>query len=64
MPIIALVKEGETKKIEASTLKEVYQKLKINPTIVLAIRNDELIIETAVLKPNDKITIIPVISGG
>lgn len=64
MPTILLEKEGETKKIEASTLKEVYQKLKINPTVVLATRDDELIIESTKLSPKDKIKIIPVISGG
>ena len=64
MPKIILEKEGGIKKIVASTLKEVYQKLKINPTIVLAIKNNELIIESTKLKPKDEIKIIPVISGG
>ena len=64
MPKIILEKEGVTKQVEASTLKEVYQKLKINPTIVLAIKNNELIIESTKLKPKDEIKIIPVISGG
>ena len=64
MPTVFLEKEGETKKIEASTLKEVYQKLSINSTIVIATRNNELIIESTRLNPKDKIKIIPVISGG
>ncbi|MBS3157465.1 MoaD/ThiS family protein [Candidatus Woesearchaeota archaeon] len=64
MPKIILEKEGVIKQIVASTLKEVYQKLKINPTIVLAIKNNELIIESTKLKPKDEIKIIPVISGG
>ena len=45
MPKIILEKEGVIKQIVASTLKEVYQKLKINPTIVLAIKNNELILK-------------------
>ncbi|MAG52707.1 MAG: thiamine biosynthesis protein ThiS [Nanoarchaeota archaeon] len=64
MPTIFLEKEGETKKIEASTLKDVYKKLEINPTIVIATRNNELIIESTILKSTDEIKIIPVISGG
>ncbi len=64
MPRIILEKEGEIKQVEASTLKEVYEKLKINPTIVLATRNNELIIESTKLEKKDEIKIIPVISGG
>lgn len=64
MPKVILEKEGEIKQVEASTLKEVYEKLKINPTIVLATRNNELIIESTKLNKKDEIKIIPVISGG
>lgn len=64
MPKIILEKEGVTKQIDASTLSEVYQKLNINSTTVIATRNKELIIESTKLKPKDEIKIIPVISGG
>lgn len=64
MPIVTLIKENTTKKIEASTLKELYEKLNLNSTTVLATRNSELIILPTKLKPSDKIKIIPVISGG
>jgi sulfur carrier protein ThiS len=64
MPTVTLEKEGIEKKIEASTLKEVYEKLNINPTTVIATKNNELIIESTLLKKEDKIKIIPVISGG
>ena len=64
MPIVTLIKENVTKKIEASTLKELYEKLNLNSTTVLATKNDELIILSTKLKPSDKIKIIPVISGG
>ena len=64
MPTVILIKENATRKIEASTLKEVYERLKINPTTVLATKNNELIIESTKLSSKDKIKIIPVISGG
>ncbi|MBU2640102.1 MAG: MoaD/ThiS family protein [Nanoarchaeota archaeon] len=64
MPIVTLIKEDVTKQVEASTLKEVYEKLKINPTIVICTKNNELIIESTKLSPKDEIKIIPVISGG
>lgn len=64
MPKFILEKEGVVKKLDVSTLREAYQKLNINPTIVIATRNNELIIEATKLKPKDEIKIIPVISGG
>jgi len=64
MPIVTLIKEDVKKQVEASTLKEVYEKLKINPTIVICTKNNELIIESTKLSPKDEIKIIPVISGG
>jgi sulfur carrier protein ThiS len=64
MPIVNLIKDSVTKNVEASTLKEVYTKLKINPTTVIASKNNELIIESTKLDSEDKIKIIPVISGG
>jgi len=64
MPTVILEKEDEIKKIDATTLKEVYDKLNINPTTVIATKNNELIIESTVLKSTDEIKIIPVISGG
>ena len=64
MPKVFLEKEGITKQIDASTLKEIYEKLNINPTIVIATKNSELIIESTKLNPKDEIKILPVISGG
>ena len=64
MPTVILEKEDETKTVDATTLKEIYDKLNINPTTVIATKNNELIIETTVLKSTDEIKIIPVISGG
>ena len=64
MPKVTLEKENEVKEIEASTLKEIYSKLNINSTTVIATRNNELIIESTKLNSKDEIKIIPVISGG
>jgi sulfur carrier protein ThiS len=64
MPKVNLVKDNVTKEIEASTLKEIYKKLDINPTTVIATKNDELITESTKVNNKDKIKIIPVISGG
>tara|TARA_Y100000034_G_C6870167_1_gene397164 strand:- start:1346 stop:1540 length:195 start_codon:yes stop_codon:yes gene_type:complete len=64
MPTVILEKEDEIKTIEATTLKEVYEKLNINPTTVIATKNNELIIESTILDPKDEIKILPVISGG
>lgn len=64
MPTVILIKENATKEIEASNLKEIYKKLNLNPTIFIASRDNELIIPSTLLKPSDKIKLIPVISGG
>ncbi|MAF50709.1 MAG: thiamine biosynthesis protein ThiS [Nanoarchaeota archaeon] len=64
MPTIFLEKEDVTKTVDATTLKEVYEKLNINSTTVIATKNDELIIESTKLNSKDKIKILPVISGG
>ena len=64
MPIVTIIKDNVTKKVEAPTLKEIYKKLNINSTTVIASRNNELIIDSTKLSPTDKIKILPVISGG
>ena len=64
MPTVTLIKENVTKNIDALTLKQIYNKLNLNPTIYIATKNNELIIESTKLNEEDKIKIIPVISGG
>ncbi len=64
MPKVILEKEDVVKEIEASTLREVYSKLNINSTTVIATKNNELIVESTKLNSKDEIKIIPVISGG
>lgn len=61
---VYIEREDKTVEIEAKTAKELLEKLKINPTTVLVVRNDSLITEKSELKDSDKIKLIPVISGG
>lgn len=61
---VYIEKEDKTANIEAKTVKELLEKLKINPTTVLVVRDDSLITEKSELKNSDKIKLIPVISGG
>lgn len=55
---------NKTKKIEANNIKEIFQKLCINPQEVIITRNNELITEDEKLNNNDEIKLLSVISGG
>lgn len=46
------------------SVKELLQKLKINPETVLVARNNELVTEDTILNNSDNIKILSVISGG
>ncbi|MBS3103897.1 MoaD/ThiS family protein [Candidatus Woesearchaeota archaeon] len=45
-------------------VKGLLEKLKINPETVIVVRDDELLTDDVVLKNNDKIKVLSVISGG
>lgn len=64
MPLIFLERENRTVELDASNPKEILEKLNINPTTVIVTKNNELITENVSVKKEDKIRIIPVISGG
>ena len=64
MPTVYLEKEDKTIKVKELIVSDILKSLKINPTTVLITKNDELILEDAKLSEEDKISIIPVISGG
>ena len=51
-------------KINGNTAKEILDKLKINPSVVVITRNKEVITEDTKLKDNDYIELLSVISGG
>ena len=46
------------------TIRKALQKLNIEPDSVLATRNGELLTDDEILKENDVIKLVPVISGG
>jgi sulfur carrier protein len=43
---------------------DVLKELKINPSTVILVKNDEIILEDELLEKNDDIKILSVISGG
>lgn len=46
------------------TIRKALQKLDIEPDSVLATRNGELLTDDEIIKENDVIKLVPVISGG
>ena len=46
------------------TIRKALQKLNIEPDSVLATRNGQLLTDDEILKENDVIKLVPVISGG
>lgn len=46
------------------TIRKALQKLNIEPDTVLATRNGELLTDDEILKEDDVIKLVPVISGG
>jgi len=61
---VYIEKINQYKNTKAKTVKELLEKLKINPTTVIVTRNNELITEEQKIKDSDKIKILSVISGG
>jgi len=57
-------KTNEYKEVNASTVKEIFEKLKINPTTVIVIKNNELVTEEEKISEKDEIKLLSVISGG
>jgi len=61
---IFIERENKTKEVKAKTVKEVLDKLKINPDTVLTVVNNELVTEDRKLNDKDKVKLLEVISGG
>jgi len=61
---VYIEREDRELKIKAKTVKEVLQKLKINPVTVIVAKNNELVTDDTTLNDNDEVKIISVISGG
>jgi len=64
MPKVYLEKENKIVEVKELLVSDILKSLKINPTTVLITKNNELILENKKLSKEDKISIIPVISGG
>jgi len=60
--IIIRNKEYEIK--PGMTIRKALQKLNIEPDSVLITRNGELITDDEIIRVNDEIKLVPVISGG
>ena len=61
---VYIEKTNEHKELEASTVKELISKLKLNPTTIIVTKNNELVTEEEKLSKKDEIKILSVISGG
>jgi thiamine biosynthesis protein ThiS len=61
---VYIEKENKYKNLSVKTVKELLDKLKINPTTVLVVVNDALVSEETNLNNKDRIKIISVVSGG
>jgi len=61
---VFIEKENKTKNVKAQTMKELLQKLNINPEEVLTIKNNELVTLETKVTEKDSIKLLSVISGG
>ena len=61
---IFIERTDEYKTVKAATVKELLEKLKINPTTVIVTKNNELVTDNEKITEKDDIKIISVISGG
>ena len=61
---VCIEESQKTVHLEASTVKELLAQLNIKYSSVIVSRNGALVIESSPLKKEDKIVIIPVVSGG
>jgi sulfur carrier protein ThiS len=64
MPATIILRDKTYEVRHGSTLRMVLKKLEIEPETVLATRDGEMITEDEILRPDDVIKLIAVISGG
>ena len=55
---------NETKDVEASNIKDLFNKLNINPETIIVVRNNEIILNDSKLNKRDEVKLLSVISGG
>ena len=61
---VFLEKENKTRKINANSIEDIMNVLKINPETVLIARNNELVTKNAKIRDKDNIKFLSVVSGG
>ena len=65
---ITVFKEREQKlktiSFSGKTVHDLLRQLKINPEVVIVVKNDEVLTGQDILKEHDKVDILSVISGG
>ena len=61
---VFIEKTNQTKNVKAQTIRELLQKLSINPEEVLTIKNNELVTLETKISEKDSIKLLSVISGG
>ncbi|MEM4637905.1 MAG: MoaD/ThiS family protein [Candidatus Woesearchaeota archaeon] len=61
---VYIEKENKYLDVNASTGKQLLELLKINPSTVIIVKNNEIILEDEQLNDKDEIKILSVISGG
>jgi len=64
MPKVFIEKGNKTVNVEAKTVKEILEKLKVNKEVVIISKNNELVTEDSKVLKSDKIKLLSVISGG
>ncbi len=57
-------RQNITKEIEVSDIADMLKQLQLNPDTILISVNDKLVTSKAVLKENDQVKLLSVISGG
>lgn len=61
---VYIEKENKYLDVNASTGKQLLELLRINPSTVIIVKNNEIILEDEQLNDTDEIKILSVISGG
>lgn len=61
---IFIEKEDREVEVKSKIIRDILKELEINITTVMVVANGELVLEDYVVKEDDEVKIIPVISGG
>ena len=61
---VFIERENKNVNVKAKTAKQIMKILNINPETVLIVKNNELILAEDLLKDDDELRLLSVISGG